>query len=286
MAGIHPSLYLDYSPVTGTRDAGRAWTSGSPAPGLASVPDALAATPDGGHLLALDRAGHVRIGTVQAGGTGGTGWATLGSTRSLAAMAAGRACRLTKLTAVAFSPAGVPLAAGDCSRAGTAGIFAYQGGSWYQAGPPLPTTVTGQDVGVLRLASAGGREVAVLQAGAGASARLFVAWAAGGGRWTCSAAITLTHGSVVTSSFGSGGSVAVAFAGGTGESVAGPAARWQQVPALPPGRAVALAQPPSGGLDALAADGGELTVWRLRPDRAGWVRSQAISVPIQYGSSS
>ncbi|MGH3159828.1 MAG: hypothetical protein ACRDNF_25085 [Streptosporangiaceae bacterium] len=76
------------------------------------------------------------------------------------------------------------------------------------------------------------------------------------------------------------------LANGTGESLADPAAPWRPIPAPPPARAVALAQPPSGGLDALTADGGQLTVWRLSPDGTGWAGAQTINVPIQYGSSS
>jgi hypothetical protein len=280
VAGIHPSLYLDYSPVTSTGNAGQSWAPGPPAPGLASVPDALAATPGGGHLLTLDRAGQVQAGD------GAGGWATLGSTRALAATAAGHACGLAKLTAVAFGPAAVPLTAGDCTRAGAAGIFAYQGGSWHAAGPPLPATVAGQDVDVLGLTSTGGHLVALLQAGAAGFTRLLVAWTAGGGRWTCSPTLGPARQGITAAAFGAGGAVSVALANGTGATLAGPGAGWRPLPALPAGQAVGLAQPPSGGLDALAADGGELTVWQLRPGGTGWARAQAISVPIQYGSSS
>ena len=47
-----------------------------------------------------------------------------------------------------------------------------------------------------------------------------------------------------------------------------------------------LALPAAGTTDALAADGSSLTVWQLRPGSAEWARTQAIKVPIQYGSSS
>ena len=43
-AGIRPSLDLGFSPVTTTRDGGGSWSSLPPDPGLADVPDALAAT--------------------------------------------------------------------------------------------------------------------------------------------------------------------------------------------------------------------------------------------------
>jgi hypothetical protein len=34
------------------------------------------------------------------------------------------------------------------------------------------------------------------------------------------------------------------------------------------------------------ADGSTLTVWRHTAGSAGWAKAQAITVPIQYGSSS
>src|SRR5690349_235970 len=45
--------------------------------------------------------------------------------------------------------------AGTCGRAGTAGIFAYAGGTWHQAAPSLPAVLAGQPVRVLRLSQAG-----------------------------------------------------------------------------------------------------------------------------------
>lgn len=280
VAGVHPSLYLDYAPVSSTRDAGRKWASASPAPGLASVPAALAATPDGGRLLALTRAGQV-----QASAGGSARWTTLASTHTLAGTAAGHACGLARLTAVAFSPAGAPLTAGTCTRPGTAGIFAYQGGSWRPAGPSLPAALSSRSVSVLSLAAAGRHVVAVLQAGPGSSAGLLVAWMTGSGRWAVSPVLAVGQQRVTALASGSGGSVAVALGGRTAAALAGPGASWRRLPALPRGRAVIVAQPPSGGLEALAATGGDLSVWRLRPDASGWVRAQAISVPIQYGSS-
>jgi hypothetical protein len=38
VAAIHPSLLLDFSPVTSTPDGGRSWSAGAPDPGLADVP--------------------------------------------------------------------------------------------------------------------------------------------------------------------------------------------------------------------------------------------------------
>src|ERR1700758_3716651 len=52
IVGERPSLYLTFSAITATRNGGRGWTTLPPATGLADVPDALAASPDG-RLIAL-----------------------------------------------------------------------------------------------------------------------------------------------------------------------------------------------------------------------------------------
>src|SRR5260370_14299171 len=54
ITGFRPSQYLTYTPLIVTRDAGRASSSAGPLDGaLANVPDALAAAPGTGALLAL-----------------------------------------------------------------------------------------------------------------------------------------------------------------------------------------------------------------------------------------
>ena len=122
-AGIRPSLDLGFSPVTLTRDGGGTWSSLPPDPGFADVPDALAATA-GGLLIALGLHQAVQDAGQQAA------WTTLTTGEGLAATAAGRRCALTGLTAVTYTPAGSPLLAGTCGRAGTVGIFAQKDGTW------------------------------------------------------------------------------------------------------------------------------------------------------------
>jgi hypothetical protein len=138
-AGVRPSQLLRFSPVSSTANGGRTWLAGPPDPGLAEVPDALAAAPQGGQLLALDRTGRVEQGR--------TGWTTLTSLRRLAATSAARSCAPAALTAVAFSPSGPPVVAARCARPGSAGIFAEQGGHWSAAGPTLPGALSGQRIG-------------------------------------------------------------------------------------------------------------------------------------------
>lgn len=368
-AGIRPSLLLGFSPVTSTPDGGRSWSADSPESGLASVPDALAASPDGRHLIALTRSGTIQLApvarsavsgsgqspgagasgaagtaeggssgasrgsgqgsgadpanvasTAQAGaseaglGSGQAGWQTLVTSGGLAAGPGGRACGLRAgareaagqpagLTAVAFSPSGVPEAGAACAKPGLAGVFADRAGSWQLDAPALPAALRGRQVRVLRLVRTGGRLTTLLLAGpAGAAGAGGTRSAAGagaggpggsggsggaggsgggsssgdmgssgvllaawesGGRWTVSAPLRLA-GPVRSSSAGAGGGVAVTLAGRRGFVLARPGAAWQATPPLPAGRAVVLALPASGGTDALTAAGNILTAWRLR----------------------
>ena len=124
--------YSRWPPPTTTAPPGRpaSWP-----PGWPDVPDALAVAPANGRLLALLTNGKAAIS-----GPHGTGWTTLASQHSLAGTAAATRCRPGSLTAAASSPSGVPLLTASCVRPGTAGIFAYVGGSWHPAGPTLPGT--------------------------------------------------------------------------------------------------------------------------------------------------
>jgi hypothetical protein len=280
IVGERPSLYLTFSAITTTGDGGNTWATLPPVSGLADVPDALAAT-SGGRLIALS--GHQDVSVTRAAGS----WAPLTTRQALAATPAARACALTELTAAAYTPAGSPMLAGTCGRAGTAGIFGYAGGTWHQAAPTLPGALAGQRVRVLRLSQACRGDAALLQAGTGPSASLIGAWTTDGGQqWRLSSPFGLGGAHAISASFGSGGTTAVVLTGHRGETLAGPGASWRALPPLPPGRAVTLALPAAGTTDALAADGSSLTVWQLRPGSAAWARTQAIKVPIQYGSSS
>jgi photosystem II stability/assembly factor-like uncharacterized protein len=280
IVGERPSLYLTFSAITTTSDGGNTWATLPPVSGLAGVPDALAAA-SGGRMIALS--GHQDVSVTRGAGS----WAPLTTRQALAATPAARACALTGLTAAAYTPAGSPMLAGTCGRAGIAGIFGYDGGTWHQAAPSLPAALAGQPVRVLRLSQSGRGDVALLQAGTAPTASLIGAWTTDGGRrWKLSAPFGLGGAHAVSVSFGSGGGAAVVLSGHRGATLAGPGASWRALPPLPPGRTVTLALPAAGTTDALAADGSSLTIWQLRPGPAAWARTQAIKVPIPYGSSS
>jgi hypothetical protein len=281
VTGFRPSQYLTYTPLTVTRDGGQAWSSASPLDAaVANVPDALAAAPGGGHLLALTAGG-----TATVAAPGYTSWTTVTTLRSLAATPAGKRCRLQYLTAAAFSLTGQPMLAGACAHPGIAGIFADTGGTWQPSGPPLPAALTGQRVRVLRLTTTASGTAALLEAGAGSGGSLLAVWSAGNGsHWALSEPIHLNGATPISASFGPGNAAAVVLSGDRGETIAGPRASWRSLPALPP-RTATLAAGPTGGLDALAVKSTRLTVWQLAPGSLTWAKAQTINVPIQFGSS-
>jgi len=282
ITGFRPSQYLTYTPLTLTRDGGRAWSSAGPLDGaLANVPDALAAAPGTGTLLAL-----LTDGTAELAAPGYANWTTLATQRSLAATPAGRRCALQDLTAAAFAPPGIPLLGGSCGRPGTAGIFASTGGTWHAAGPALPAALASQPVQVLRLTSTQSSTVALLAAGTGPAASLLAAWSSdGGSHWVLSPPLRLNGAALSSASFGPGETAAIVLNGSRGEAVTGPGVPWRALPALPPGTA-ALAAGPAGGFDALAVDRTKMTAWQLVPRSIAWAKAQVIEVPIQFGSSS
>ncbi len=282
IAGFRPSQFLTYTPLSATADGGQAWSSTGPLDGaLANVPDALAAAPGTGHLLALLTDGTAAL----AAPSGYASWSTLATLRTLAATSPGGRCGLQNLTAVAFGPSGQPLLGGTCRHPGTAGIFTETGGTWHAAGPPMPAALAGQAVQVLRLTDTANRTVALLAAGTGPATHLLAAWSSdSGSQWALSPPLPLNGAGVVSASFGPDGAAAIVLNGNRGETVAGPGASWRALPPLPPGTAT-LAPGPGAALDALAVHRTILTVWHLAPGASTWATTQTINVPIQFGSS-
>jgi hypothetical protein len=280
ITGIRPSQYLTYTPLALTRDGGRAWSPAGPLDAaLANTPGALAAAPRTGRLLAL-----LTTGAVKAAAPGYTRWTTLTSRRSLAATPAGRRCGLASLTAAAFTASGTPLLAGRCSRPGTAGIFAARNGTWQAAGPALPATLGHRVTAVLWLTRTSRGIVTLLETGTGPDASLLAAWSAGGGHWTMSPPVRLNSAKLASASIGPAGAAALVLTGNRAETITGAGATWRSLPALPAGTAT-LAPGPSGGFDALAVHRTRLTIWQLGPGTAAWHATQAMNVPVQFGSS-
>jgi hypothetical protein len=281
ITAVRPSQYLTYTPLATTRDGGRAWSPAGPLDAaLANFPDALAAAPATGYLLAL-----LTSGTARLAAPGYTSWETLTSLRALASTPAGRRCGLNALTAAAFTALGAPLLAGRCSRPGTVGIFTTRNGTWQPVGPALPAALHHQDTTVLRLTQTDAGIVALLQTGTGQTASLLAAWSAdGGSHWTLSPPAPLRGANLASASFGPAGAAAVVLTGNRAETITRPGAAWRPLPALPSGTAT-LAPGSSSGFDALAVHRTRLTVWQLAAGSATWRLTQAINVPVQFGSS-
>jgi hypothetical protein len=273
---------LTFTPLSQTADNGSAWSAISPLDaGLASTPGAMAMQSGTGRLLAL-----TSRGTAEESTAGSATWHALASTRAIAGTIGGRRCGLRALTAVAWAASGAPLLAGACSRPGTAGIFADESGTWQAAGPALPGSMAGQRVTVLRLVTGGTQTTALLSIGAGQSASVVAGWSGRAGvPWTLSAPLTLGGATQASASFGPGGKVALVTSAGRAVVTAPGSRSWQPLPALPSGTAT-VAVGASSQIDALAVHAASLTVWRLGPGGATWIRTQAIKVPIPYGSSS
>jgi hypothetical protein len=282
ITGIRPSQYLTYTPLTATSDGGQAWSSAGPLDAAAAnVPDALAVAPKTGQLVALLTSGAAKL----AAAPGYTRWSLLTTQRTIAASPPGRHCGLRGLTAASFTPSGMPLLGGTCGRLGTAGIFADRNGTWQSIGPHLPATLAGQTVAVVRLTRVANRTTALLKVGNGPAAGLLAAWSAdNGSHWALSPSLPLNSAKLSATSFGPAGGVAIVLSGSRARAITGPGAAWRPLPALPSGTAT-LALGTDGKFDALAVRGSRLTVWQLSPGTTTWRTSQAMVVPIQYGSS-
>ncbi len=273
-----PSQALTFTPLTATVDGGAAWAPANPLDGgIADVPDALAAAPGTGQMLAL-----LGNGAVRSAPAGAASWTAFTSERSLAATPAGRRCGLQRVTGLAYTLSGTPVLAGDCSRPGVAGIFAYAHGSWQAAGPALPAALTRQPVSVLRITLTAPRIAALLTAGDGRSASLLAAWSADdGSHWAVSRPLVPGRAGLASASFGAGSTVVVTLTGGRAAAV-GAGSGWRFLPALPPGTAT-VSPVGAGLLDALAVQRSRLTVWQLKPAALTWTEQQSLTVPVQSG---
>jgi hypothetical protein len=278
LVGFRPSQGLAFSPLAASTDAGRVWTPGLLDAALADVPDGISVAPSG-QVIALLSDGSIQTAGTAAAATAGQ-WSQLTTLHALAATAPGQTCGLLGLNAVSFGPNKKnPVTAGSCVRPGVAGVFTDSGGTWLAAGPAVPAGWARRQVQVLGLGSTAGGNVALLLAGS----ELIAAWSTGSG-WTTSAVLGGVAG-VRAAGFGADGSAWVLLGGGRAETIGGPGSAWRGLPAVPAGTAT-LAPGPGGSFDALAVAGSRLTVWQVGAAAAAWTKAQAITVPIEYGSSS
>lgn len=280
LAGFRPSQDLTYSPLATTGNDGKSWSPSLLDAPLADLPGALAAAPGAGGLLAL-----LTGGTTEISSPAGKPWTRLATRRVLAASPAGTRCRLGSLTAAAFSPSGQPMLAAACGRPGTTGILTLIRGTWQLTSPVMAAAFAHQAITVLRLSTSGGTTTALLTAGTGPGTRLLAAWSRdGAAHWTLSMPLPLNGATLASVSAGPGGSLAITMTHRRAAAITRAAGTWQELPVLPP-RTATLAPGPSGGWDALAAHGTQLTIWRATPGAHAWASAQVIKVPVPYGSS-
>ena len=152
-----------------------------------------------------------------------------------------------------------------CGRPGTAGIFSHTGRTWQLTGPALPAAYAHQAITVLRLTTTGDTTTALLAAGTGPAARLLAGWSAdGGAHWTLSPPLPLNGATLTSASSGPGSSLAIILSHRRAAVITSAAGSWRPLPVLPPGTAT-LAPSPSGGWNALAVHGTQLTIWQAAP---------------------
>jgi hypothetical protein len=282
-AGFEPNQLLTFSPVAQTMNAGRNWSPGLLPAGLLPVPDAVATEPDGNALALVKAPG----GSVLRSASSLSSWHTLVRGSALAATSAGRACGLVALRAVTVA-AGDPEVAGACSRPGVVGVFTQIAGSWQAARLRLTGAIGASTTSVLRLQSSAAGTAGLVEAGGGSASALVAIWRAGPlATWSVSAPIRL-RGHLVATGFGAGGQLVVETDSGqsglTVVSVAGPGAAWVALPPPPKGTAAVVAGP-GGTFDALTVASNKLVDWRFDPARSRWLRTQELTVPVEYGSS-
>ena len=293
-AGFRPSQRLTFSPLAATANAGRTWSAlpGVLPAGLAADPDALAAGP-GGKLLALTQ---VDGGTVYS--SDGGRWAGFTTGASLARQPAARACGVSRLTAVTIAADGTPFAGAECRKSGTIGIFSFAGSSWQPTGPVLPPSLRSATVRVLRLTTATAGTASVLAASAGTRRWIIGAWAGGapsggapaGGRaqhWTQTMPLEIGAAQVLTAAPGPEGELYVLLrSAGTNrlKMCQTQGSLWQCSSTVPAGTAT-IVPGAAGPAEALAVQGGQLTVWSETAGDHAWKVIQTINVSIPYGSA-
>jgi hypothetical protein len=298
---VRPSQDLVFSPLAATANGGASWSTGPPLEAaVAASPDAFAGS--GAKLVAL-----LTDGAVETSGDAGATWSVIAKPGAIAASAAGNGCggavRVTSvsfaLATISFTSTNTPvtstnvLAGGTCGTSGAAALFAYSPGTGWQR---VSLPASGQ---LVRLTGA----MALVQGKSGLTAlwRGVGTYAYGSANgsgasppastpqpaptnWSTSAALPASGQVIASWTLASDGAW-VLLPGGRAATIAGPGQQWTLLPPVPAKTAV-LAAGPDGATDALAVSGDTLTVWRLAPQATVWQKAEAVSVPIQDGSSS
>ncbi len=287
LAGFGPSQDLHFSPLAASTDGGERWTAGLILGHLAPVPDSLS-TSTTGHPFALLQSGG---GTVVTSTGDLSTWTPVVSRRTLAAGPSTSSCGVERLSAVASAAAGAgstadTLVGAACTGGDHPGIFESAGHGWEPVGPRLPGAKSGPSE-VIRLEAIPGGAAALVSAGRGGGAELYALSSTDGLRtWTVSPGFPLGRMAMTSTGLTPDGGFVVTTSDGDGRTrvavVDRPASGWHDL-APPPSGTSAVVAVPGGAFDALVPRQSVLDVYTLRA--GGWDRTQALDVPIQYGSS-
>jgi len=283
---VRPSQDLVFSPLAETANGGTSWSTGGPInAAVADSPDALAAV--GSDLAAL-----LSDGTIETSSDAGATWSTLAQPGAIAASPAAKGCGgAVRVTSLSFGITGSEvLAGGTCGTSGTTAVFSYTpGGGWQRLSLPASGQLVRLTGGMALVRGKSG--LAALWRGFGwyAYAPLSSTPHPVPTNWGKSAPLPLP-GAITASGTLQPGEAWVLLSSGRAATISdlgttpgGP--QWLLLPPVPPHTTV-LASGPDGATDALAVSGTTLTVWRLAPKATVWSRVQAITVPVQAGSSS
>ena len=283
---FRPSQDLIFSPLATTANGGASWSAGPPLKAaVAASPDAFAAS--GAKLVAL-----LTDGAVETSGDAGATWSVIARPGAIAASAAGQGCGgAVRIISVSFGLATVDpnttdvLAGGTCGTSGAAALFAYSpGGGWQRVSLPVAGQLVRMSGGVALVQGKSGLSALWRGFGWYAYAPLSTSTPQPAPTdWSAPAALPVS-GQVIASGALTSGGTWVLLAGGRAATIAGPGQQWTLLPPVPE-KTTVLAAGPDGATDALAARGTTLTVWRLAPKATVWQKVQAVSVPIQVGSS-
>jgi hypothetical protein len=296
LVGVRPSQMLTFTPLIGTRDGGRSWSTGLISEGLASRPSALALGTDGAALAVVNTPDGTEV---LDSASNLSSWQVLVTSAALASTPSGRACGPGPLSAVGYLPvrlesgraagAGAGAVVGaSCGRPGVAGIFEQAAGGWETAGPKL-SSAAGQ-AHVLGLFPTGDELAALLEVTGSSGPKLIAAWSKALNTWSSSPPFEVTSGErLLSDGAAPGGGLFVLLARpGLGDEIAlaePGTAGWHEL-AAPPAGTTTVAFGPGRTVEALAAGRTVLTVWRLENGSGTWAKNQVLHVAIQYGSSS
>jgi len=287
--GFLTSADLKFSPLAQSTDGGNKWSPGELPFPLASTPDALAVEPSG-NGLALVASGGQRV--LETSGDL-SGWRTLTSMKALAG--ADHSCAVQEVTAVAYNAAAEPLLGLRCAQNGKVGVLvkpvtsSTEPSSWRDIGPSL---AAGRGAAVVTRLVTTSTGVACLAQVSGRKRTAIVAFWGGGSteQWSGPVSLSVPAGwSMTASSTGGGSGQGLAVLLGSSarrrvEVISGPGDSWTTLPPAPHGSSGVSAD--GAEVDTFVATGSHLAVWAWSPGATAWTRTDSISVPVPYGSSS